>query len=1136
LKSSPAHGARIVAILLSLVLASASAQTATQPEAQAKTTDFTQSVYPFLGVDWGGNTFVGATVPFGMVKLGPDMETFDGRQSGFGYWTDGRILGFSHTHLSGAQGKYGNILVMPVTGPVDLKDIKSPRADEVNHPGYYATTLTRYNVRAELTSTRRVGLHRYTFPASSESHLTLNIAHCLDRGPGSESQRFLGGEVHLVSDHEAEGVGRYAGGWNKGGEYDVFFSLLLDTPAKAMHTWTGAAVSDATAAHVDGSQELGAIFDFHTHAGQVVQAKVAISYVGVEQARATLAQETPGWKFDAVRRASHDTWNEALSKIVLHGASDSKRIQVYSALYHTMLMPSDHTGENPYWKSSEPYYDDYYAIWDTYRSSGPLLTLIAADRQRDLIRSLIDIYRHTGYMPDARSGNDNGRTQGGSNANVVVADAWVKGLKGIDYGTAFQAMLKDASVPPANPQKEGRGGILDYNAKGYVTLADERSGSRTVEYAYDDFAIAEVACGLNHPAEAKLFAGRANNWQNLWDKNLSDEGFKGFLRPRNPDGSWAAPDLQIRGTWPDFFYEGDLWTYSLYAPQDVRRLIQLAGGDAMFVHRLDNIFYRQHFDVTNEPGFLLPVLYNWAGRPDHTADVISSELEKWFTAERSGIPGNDDSGAMSSWFLFNTLGFYPNAGQDYYLIGTPTFPEADLKLSTGRTLRIVARNLDDQRINHYVQSATLNGEPLDQSWFRHAQIANGGTLILTMGSAPNGWGTKNPPPSLSDATSPLCPPAAQAEPFHSNVPQDAPTIASLPPGTVKLNQIQVIGTHNSYHAGIAPNEAKLLQQKYAKAFEGLDYQHPSLTTQLDGGVRQIELDIFADTKGGRYAHPAGPGMVAAAGLPADEPFDPNHIMDKPGFKVMHVQDIDYRSNCQPFTACLEEVRAWSHAHPRHIPIFILVETKQSSPPGLKLTEPEQFTPATFDTLDAEIRSVFPPAEMVTPDDVRGSFDSLEEAVLSGAWPSLDSARGKVVFLMDQQNVGPVYLVGHPSLKGRVFFTNSTPGQPDAAFMERNDGPAGDIAALVRLGYLVRTRTDADTKEARTDETGRRDAMIASGAQILSTDYPAAEPARWNGHYFVALPGGAKVARCNPVNAPAACSEQSVDQEGTGSAH
>jgi hypothetical protein len=344
---------------------------------------------------------------------------------------------------------------------------------------------------------------------------------------------------------------------------------------------------------------------------------------------------------------------------------------------------------------------------------------------------------------------------------------------------------------------------------------------------------------------------------------------------------------------------------------------------------------------------------------------------------------------------------------------------------------------------------------------------------------------------------------------------------------VKLNQIQVIGTHNSYHAGIAPNEAKLWQAKYAEAFKGLDYQHQPLSQQFDSGVRQIELDIYADTKGGLYAHPRGPAMVAAAHLPPDPDFDPDGLMLKPGFKVMHVQDVDYRSTCQPFTGCLQQVRQWSLAHPRHIPIFILIETKQGKPHGdLHLTESEPFISATFDALDAEIRSVFPPEKIITPDDVRGHYDTLNEAILAGNWPTLDNARGKVIFLMDQRPVGPVYLAGHPSLRGRVIFTNAEPGQPDAAFIERNDGPASDISALVRQGYLIRTRTDSDTKEARTDNTSTRDAMMASGAQLLSTDYPVNEPARWPGHYVVALPGDA-VARCNPVNAPASCNADNI---------
>ncbi len=740
------------ALLFACIVHNSLAQTP-QPSRHAR------DVYPFLGVDWGGNTFVGAALPFGMVKVGPDMQSFDGRPSSFGYMSGGAIVGFSHLHLSGASGKYGNILVMPATGNLNLSDMQTPRVDEVDHPGYYAATLTRYNVRAELTATRRVAIHRYMFLTDAPAHLTVDIAHCLNKGTGWESQRFLGGEVHVVSPREVAGFGRYIGGWNRGGEYRVYFDMLLDTAASAVRTWTNDKPSDAASAESGDDGRLGAIFELQPHAHQTVLAKVGISFISTDQAKANIAEEIPGWNFDATRAKATAAWDKALSVVELRGATNEQRTKVYTALYHTMLMPSDRTGENPYWPTSypdHPYYDDYYAIWDTFRSSAPLLTLIAPERERDLIRSLIDVYKHTGYMPDARSGNDNGRTQGGSNANVMIADAYVKGLKGIDYETAFQAMLKDASVPPKNQQKEGRGGILDYNSKGFVTLADERSGSRTVEYAYDDFAIAEVACGLHHDAEAKLFAKRANNWQNLWDKDLTHEGFKGFLRPRNPDGSFAEPYFVVRGTWPDFFYEGDLWTYSFYAPQDERKVIELTGGDNTFIQRLDYIFLRQHFDVTNEPGFLMPVLYNWVNRPDRTADVITLLLEKWFTAGRAGIPGNDDSGAMSSWFLFNSIGFYPNSGQPVYLIGTPSYPDVTIAVGNGKTLHIIAKNLDPEHINHYVQSATLNGHSIEDNWLRQENIANGGTLVFTMGSAPNHWGTKTPPPSLSDPHPPLC--------------------------------------------------------------------------------------------------------------------------------------------------------------------------------------------------------------------------------------------------------------------------------------------------------------------------------------------------------------------------------------------
>lgn len=730
--------------------------------AQKAIPDHTGDVDPFIGVDWGGNTFIGSAIPFGMVKVGPDMATFDGRRSGFGYSSHGVILGFSQLHLSGAQGKYGNILVMPVTGPLDIADIQSPRTEETAKLGYYMAQLSRYNIKAEITSSRRVGFHRFTFPASAQSHLTVNLASALGLGKGPEDQRFLGAEVHVTSNHEAEGVARFAGGWNEGGEYDVYYYLVLDTPAEAVRTWTGSTLSPARDASVGAGTPIGATFDFKTRAHQVVQVKVGISFISAAQARQNVEKEIPGWNFDAVHAANLALWRVELAKMELKGETDSQRRQMYTALYHIMLMPTDRTGENPGWKSSEPYYDDYYTIWDTFRSSSPLLTLISPDRQRDIIRSLIDIYRHEGWMPDGRSGNVTGRTQGGSNSNVVIADAFVKGLKGIDYKTALQSMVHDAEDPPPNAQKEGRGGLKDYNTRGYITLADERSGSRTVEYAYDDFAISEVACGLGKPKMAALYASRAHNFENLFDTNLKYMGFKGFLRPRNPDGSWAAPYYVVRGTWPDFFYEGDLWTYSLYAPQDMRRIIQLTGGTQAFLNRMDFIFVRGHFDVTNEPGFLMPVLYNYAGRPDKSADIVHYLLEKAFTDSRAGIPGNDDSGAMSSWLIFETLGIYPVAGQDVYLISAPSIPDATLMLGNGKKLHLIAKNLDHSGLNHYVQSVTLNGVNLPNSWFRHDQIKNGATLVFTMGSSPSHWGQATPPPSMSDPGYQGCTVAAQS--------------------------------------------------------------------------------------------------------------------------------------------------------------------------------------------------------------------------------------------------------------------------------------------------------------------------------------------------------------------------------------
>lgn len=344
---------------------------------------------------------------------------------------------------------------------------------------------------------------------------------------------------------------------------------------------------------------------------------------------------------------------------------------------------------------------------------------------------------------------------------------------------------------------------------------------------------------------------------------------------------------------------------------------------------------------------------------------------------------------------------------------------------------------------------------------------------------------------------------------------------------VHLNQIQVIGSHNSYHAGFAPSERKYMEKVAPNALRSLDYKHAPLPDQLSSGVRQIEIDIFRDEKGGKFAHPKITQKVAAAGLPADPTYDPNHEMDKPGFKVLHMQDLDQRVTCYTFVSCLTQVRSWSKAHPRALPIFILVETKEGGikeVPDAVVAEP--FTPAAFDAMDTEIRSVFKPGEMITPDDVRGHFPTLKAAIKAGNWPTLDKARGKVIFLLDQHKAGPIYAEGHPSLKGRVIFTNSDPGLPETAFVEQNDGSKQTIDTLVREGYLVRTRSDESTKAARTNDTARRDLTLSSGAQMISTDYPPAEPSQWSA-YVVRFPES-QVARCNPINKPAGCVDDLLD--------
>jgi predicted alpha-1,2-mannosidase len=763
------HDLRLVAASVGLLLFSVGL-----PGASAAANDVCSLVDPFIGADGGGNVVPGPCLPFGMVKLSPDCD-LDFSNSGY---VSGRpIVGFSHVHVSGTGGgpKYGNVLVMATTGAPDPGDHASPAAGETAGPGFLGVMLTRYGIKAELSATQRTGFHRYTFPPTTSANVLIDAGSFLGQhyGHASEKQELVGSEIRILNSTTVEGYTRVRGGWNVGDAYTVFFHAVFDTPATTFGTWKSGRITPGGRTESDSGEPAGAFLTFDTRSNHTVRVKVGISYLGCEKARHNLEQENPGWDFEAVRRSAAESWGRALGAVTVEGGDAALQRAFYTALYHSLLMPVDKTGENSRWRSGEPYYDDFYAIWDTFRTSLPLLTLLKEPAQIDIVRSLIDISEYDGYLPDARSGDCNGRTQGGSNADIVIADACAKELPGIDYARALRAMRRDAEVPPGGDErKHGRGGLADYRSLGYVSTAHERSGSRTIEYAADDWAIAQVARKVGDETTCRQYLQQAGNWRNLW-RPVTDHGATGFIMPRRADGTWVAGftsddghgpktvpfTVLSAGSWNDVFYESHSWEYSFYVPHDVRALISACGGRNAFVARLDTFFREGFFHVDNEPGFLTPLLYDYAGRPDKTAEAVVRLRTTHYNDTRSGLPGNDDSGAMSSLFVFHCLGFFPNAGQDVYLIGSPAFERAVVRMENGREVVIIAHGVS--RENIYIQSAKLNGQPLDRAWFRHREIRQGATFEFEMGSMPSTWGAATPPPSASDGE-----PAGTIEPAN----------------------------------------------------------------------------------------------------------------------------------------------------------------------------------------------------------------------------------------------------------------------------------------------------------------------------------------------------------------------------------
>ena len=686
----------------------------------------TDYVDPLIGSEGLGRVFIGPSCPFGMVKPSPDCTTAP--NSG---WLPmpARVDGFAQTHVSGTGGgpKYGNILIMPYAcfSPAETFDY---RTSETVLPGYYATTFERSGIGVEVTTAQRASVYRMQYPASGEKCLRTDLDFFLGRNPvpgAREAQEFVDAQVEVPDDRHVTGYQTIRGGWNNGAPYTVYFCLESSAP------FVRSAVEGnvATVAFDEAS----------------VEVRIGISYLNQEKARENL-RTVEGKSFEQVRKACVAQWEQLLKRAQVKGSEREKRM-FYTALYHTMLMPVDRTGE---WAPAgeEVYYDDFYALWDTYRTSLPLITLLDPARETEMVNALLTIYRHDGYLPDARSGNSNGRTQGGSNADIVIADAFAKGLEGIDYEEALRAMLKDAEVLPADDEAEGRGGLEEYRNLGYIPWGIPRAGHRTVEYAACDAAIASVAAGLGHDSLATAYRHMSGHWRNLWRADYTDDGVSGFIMPRDAEGrfldelpfghssrsDWTytyTPTLSegpwYTKWWSSFFYEGTSWEYSLSVPHDVPGLVEACGGEEAFDARLDRFFAAGYYNVANEPSFLTPCLYHWIGKPEKTSRQVLQIMADHFDDSAMGIPGNDDSGAMSAWLAFHQMGFYPVAGTDRYVVHTPVFARSSLELGNGKRFSVKTKGSGNR-----IREARLNGAVLDSLFLTHAQILEGGTLTLYM--------------------------------------------------------------------------------------------------------------------------------------------------------------------------------------------------------------------------------------------------------------------------------------------------------------------------------------------------------------------------------------------------------------------
>lgn len=724
--------------------------------------EYGQWVDPFIGTGgypWvSGMLFPGATTPFGMVRLSPDT-TFPGGINPFtcgtaGYYYGHNYLwGFSHTRLSGTGATdMGHFRVTPAVGDTDpAKRLSNPiifsHEKETASPGYYAVYLPGIDCMAEMTAATHTGVHRYTFGSGKDAHIFIDATSFLRDGRAEEGKVTINPEAREVT---GEGrvftafTGRYGG--LKG-----YFAARFDTPFESFAVWNdGERIEGATVSAGSG-KDAGADINFGNIKGRAVEIKIGISFVSLENARQNLDAEAGLPDFNAVRNAAKSTWETALSKIKFQTPDDDIKTIFYTALYHTMIMPTDFTdvnGEYLGFKKQVGIAEDFtyrtdMSLWDTFRTAHPLYNLIAPDIQRDCLKSLVRMARVGGTLPRWPSGGGYTGSMFGSPADMVVTESYLKGIRDFEAEEAFGYMKKTSmqTVPGA----DNRPRVDEYNTYGYcLAKSDKDSVSRTLEYAWADGSIALMAEALGKNEDAEYFAAKSQNYKNLWNPVTK------YFQARFADGSWqkllmpgitSYYDEILPVKVSDAYCEGSPRQWRWSVPHDPQGLIDLF-GKKYFVRELDRFMLdasknRAAIDPGagywqgNQHDIHAPYLFNEAGRPDLTQKWVRWALAERHSTDVDGLDGNDDGGTLSAWYVFSALGFYPVAGTDLYWHGSPNIERAEVNLGNGKTLTVIAKNQSPENI--YVQNLTVNGQAVESPSFAHSLIAEGGTMVFTMG-------------------------------------------------------------------------------------------------------------------------------------------------------------------------------------------------------------------------------------------------------------------------------------------------------------------------------------------------------------------------------------------------------------------